>query len=240
MGKIKTKVGEFYIMKKELYDKIENYMLECMNDSAHDKEHIYRVLYMALDIAKYESNVDMDVLIISCLLHDIGREEQFKNPKLCHAQIGSEKAYNYLISNGFPEEKVVQIRSCILTHRFRSDNPPNSIEAKILFDADKLDVTGTLGIARTLVYKGIVSEPLYSVEKNRCVLDGSSDREPSFFQEYKYKLEKLYDKFYTDRATQIAKERQHSAVAFYSSMLEEVRGCYLTGNSELKNELEGI
>jgi uncharacterized protein len=40
-----------YLMKTELYEKIKNYMLECINDSAHDKEHIYRVLYMALDIA---------------------------------------------------------------------------------------------------------------------------------------------------------------------------------------------
>lgn len=83
-----------------------------------------------------------------------------------------------------------------------------------------------------------MSEPLYSVGENRCVLDGSSDTEPSFFQEYKYKLEKLYDKFYTDGATQIAKERQHSAVAFYSSMLEEVRECYLIGKNELENVLK--
>lgn len=226
-----------YLMKTELYKEIENYMLECMNDSAHDKEHIYRVLYRALDIAKYESKVDIDVLIISCLLHDIGREEQFKNPELCHAQIGSEKAYKYLINNGFSKEKATHIKSCILTHRFRSDNPPNSIEAKILFDADKLDATGTLGIARTLFYTAQVSEPLYSVEKNSCVLDGTSDKNPSFFQEYKYKLEKLYDKFYTERGTQIAKERQHSATAFYSSMLKEVQECYLKGITELETIL---
>lgn len=225
-------------MKTELYKKVENYMLECMHDSAHDKEHIYRVLYMALDIAIYESKVDMDVLIISCLLHDIGREEQFKNPKLCHAQVGSEKAYNYLIKNGFSVEKATHIKSCILTHRFRSNNPPNSIEAKILFDADKLDVTGTLGIARTLSYKAQVSEPLYSVDENGCVLDGTNDKNPSFFQEYKYKLEKLYDRFYTERGTQIAKERQHSAMAFYSNMLKEVKECYQKGINELETILK--
>lgn len=212
-------------------------MLECMGDSAHDREHIYRVLYMALDIANYENDVDKDVLIISCLLHDIGRAEQFQNPKLCHAQIGSEKAYKYLINNGFSEEKATHIKSCILTHRFRSDNPPNSIEAKILFDADKLDATGTLGIARTLFYTAQVSEPLYSVDKNGCILDGINDKNPSFFQEYKYKLEKLYDKFYTNRGTQIAKERQHSAIAFYSDMLKEVQECYCKGLGELENIL---
>lgn len=224
-------------MKTALYRKIENYMQECMNDSAHDKEHVYRVLYMALDIARYERNVDMDVLIISCLLHDIGREEQFKNPKLCHAEVGSKKAFNYLINNGLSEEKAIHIRSCILTHRFRSNNPPDSMEAKILFDADKLDVTGTLGIARTLFYKAQVSEPLYSVDKNNCVLDGSNDKAPSFFQEYKYKLEKVYDKFYTKRGTEIAKERQHSANEFYLSMLKEVQKCYFKGVTQLKRIL---
>lgn len=208
-----------------------------MKDSAHDKEHVYRVLYMALDIAKYESEVDMDVLIISCLLHDIGRQEQFKNPQLCHAKIGSEKAYNYLINNDLPKEKAAHIKSCILTHRFRSNNPPSSIEAKILFDADKLDTTGTIGVARTLFYKGQVSEPLYSVDNNRYVLDGTNDENPSFFQEYKYKLEKLYDRFYTERGTQIAKARQASAAAFYKSMLKEVKECYAEGVNDLERIL---
>lgn len=225
-------------MKKELYQKIENYMLSCMNDSAHDKEHIYRVLYMALEIAAYERKVNMDVLIISCLLHDIGRDEQFKNPKLCHAKVGSEKAYQYLLENGFREEMAYHVKSCIATHRFRSDNPPESIEAKILFDADKLDVTGTLGIARTLLYAGQVSAPLYSVDEKRCVLDGKNDKFPSFFQEYKYKSESLYEQFYTDRATQIAKTRQPSAAAFYASLLEEVKECYQTGTNEIANLLE--
>lgn len=225
-------------MKKEIYKKIENYMIESMCDSAHDKEHIYRVLFMALDIAKYENNVDMDVLIISCLLHDIGRQEQFENSKMCHAQVGSEKAKTYLIRNGFSEEKAIHVKSCIASHRFRNDTFPNSIEAKILFDADKLDVTGTLGIARTLMYIAQVSEPLYSLDKNGFILDGLNDKNPSFFQEYKYKLEKLYDKFYTKRGTQIAKEREQSAIAFYSSMLKEVKECYQSGISEIENILD--
>ena len=87
-------------MKQKTYSLLENYMLSCMEDSAHDKEHIYRVLYNALEIAKTESNVDYDVLIASCLLHDIGRKEQFENPSLCHAMVGSEKAYHFLLEHG--------------------------------------------------------------------------------------------------------------------------------------------
>ena len=59
-------------MKTKDYRLIEAYMLSCMRDSAHDREHIYRVLYAALDIASFEEPVDSDVLIAACLLHDIG------------------------------------------------------------------------------------------------------------------------------------------------------------------------
>ncbi len=172
-------------MNKQLYKNIENYMLTCMKDSAHDKEHIYRVLYVALDIASSEENVDLEVLIAACLLHDIGREEQFENPQLCHAKIGSEKAYDFLITNGWAQDKAFHVRECILTHRYRNDNPPNSIEARILFDSDKIDATGTLGIARTLFYKRQVADPLYSLDEEGNVLDGTYNEPPSFFQEYK-------------------------------------------------------
>jgi uncharacterized protein len=225
-------------MDKTTYSQIEKYMLLCMNDSAHDKEHVYRVLYSALDIAKYEQSVDMDVLITACLLHDIGREEQFKNSKVRHEQVGSEKAYSYLIENKWAESRALHVKDCILTHRFRSDNPPASIEAKILFDADKLDVTGTIGIARTLFYNALVNEPLYSKDGHGNILDGSSDSKPSFFQEYKFKLEKIYGRFYTQRGALLAKERQSSAVSFYNSMLKEVQSCYSCGEKELTKILK--
>ena len=169
-------------MKQDTYSLLENYMLSCMGDSAHDKEHVYRVLYMALEIAKTEKNVDYDVLVCACLLHDIGRKEQFENPRLCHAQVGADKAYRFLTENGFGEEFAKRVSKCIGTHRYRQEDQPESIEAKILFDADKIDVTGAVGIARTLVYKGQVGEPLYSVSGDGSVLDGSQDETPSFFR----------------------------------------------------------
>jgi len=112
------------------------------------------------------------------------------------------------------------------------------MEAKILFDADKLDVTGTLGIARTLAYKGIVAEPLYYVDEDGCVLDGQNEKRPSFFQEYNWKLKHIYDKFYTDRAKEIAKERQRASISFYESMYKEVRSIHKTGLHLLNRELE--
>lgn len=225
-------------MLKSDYQLLESYMLRCMSDSAHDKEHIYRVLYVALDIAAYETKVNMDVLIAACLLHDIGRAEQINNPKLCHAVIGSEKAYKFLVKNEFDESFARHVQACILTHRFRNDNQPKSIEAKILFDADKIDVTGTLGIARTLTYNGAINEPLYSLDKEGRVMDGSDDVSASFFHEYKYKLEQIYEKFFTERGSEIGKTRQKASVNFYESMLEEVQNSYDYGVEHLEKMMK--
>ena len=223
-------------MKAAMYQAIENHMLAFMKDSAHDKEHIYRVLYVALDIASQEEHIDLDVLIAACLLHDIGREEQFKNPKICHAEAGSKMAYDFLVQNGWAQDKANHVRECILSHRYRNERLPNSPEAKILFDADKIDAAGTLGIARTLIYKGQVSAPLYTVDEMGHVLDGGAKEPPSFFHEYKFKLEKVYDLLYTKRGMEIALKRRDSAAAFYNSLLAEARECYSTG----KRSLEGI
>jgi uncharacterized protein len=224
-------------MKEQMYACIENHMLRLMNDSAHDKEHIYRVLYVALDIASSEDNIDLDVLTAACLLHDIGREEQSRNPEICHAEAGSKMAYDFLILNGWVPEKAGHVKACILSHRYRNDAEPQSMEAKILFDADKIDASGTLGIARTLIYKGQVSDPLYSVDEMGNVLDGSSNEPPSFFHEYKFKLEKVYDTLYTKRGKEIANKRRDSAAAFYSSLLAETRESYTSGRLGLKEVL---
>lgn len=224
-------------MNKKTYCLLENYMLCCMKDTAHDKEHIYRVLYNALEIAKAEKNVNYDILIAACLLHDIGRKEQFENPALCHAIVGGEKAYQFLLDHGFGTFFAEQVKQCIKTHRYRKNNPPQSLEAKILFDADKLDAAGATGIARTLLYKGIVSEPLYSVLPNGVVSTGENDIAPSFFQEYKYKLENLYSNFYTEKATAIAKERQNISIEFYRSLYQEINSSYQNGMEEVNNIL---
>lgn len=224
-------------MEKSVYQLFENYMSTCMKDSAHDTQHVYRVLYYALDIAQTEENVDRDVLICACLLHDIGRMEQFENPAICHAKAGAEKAYHFLMENHFGETFAQKVAECIRSHRYRSDDPPQSIEAKILFDADKIDATGNTGIARTLIYKGRVSEPLYSVLEDGVVSNGENDASPSFFQEYQYKLKNVYTHFYTDKGARIAAKRQQAAVDFYNRIFDEVSSSYAKGTKLLKEYL---
>ena len=225
-------------MTKEQYLVLENYMLSCMEDSAHDCEHIYRVLYNALQIAKDEENVNYDVLIAACLLHDIGRKEQFADPSLCHAAVGAEKAEKLLRENGFTPDFAGAVAHAIRTHRFRKAMRPQTIEAQILFDADKLDVTGAIGIARTLMYKADMAEPLYHILPDGRISDGTEDLGPSFFREYKFKLEKMYDRFYTKTGEAMARQRQRIAADFYESLYREVNTSYLEGKSMLQGFVE--
>ena len=224
-------------MDRKTYSLLENFMLASTSDSAHGREHIYRVLHSALAIAKTEENVDYDILLAACLLHDVGRPEQFENPQLCHAEVGSEKAYTFLLQNGFTEDFAAAVRSCILTHRFRVSRPPQSIEAKILFDADKLDVTGAMGIARTLQYKATTLEPLYLLNERGEVSNGESDLGSSFFREYHFKLKNLYDRFYTAAGKAMAEDRRKIAEDFYHALYNEVAPGYQEGKETLDNLL---
>ena len=224
-------------MIKEHLCEIVKFMESFAKDSAHDSAHIYRVLNHALILAE-NFDVNMDILVAACLLHDIGRPAQFADPSKCHAKIGSQMAYQFLKGLGWSEENCRKVEHCVLTHRFRKSALPETIEAKILFDADKLDVTGALGIARTLMYKGNMTEPIYYVLPSGEISDGTQDTEPSFFREYRFKLEKLYDQFYTAKGTQLALERREIAQAFYESLYREVNAGYAFGQKMLRERIE--
>ena len=212
-------------MTTQEYTTIENFMLECMKDSAHDKHHIYRVLAAAKAIAVHEIGVDMRILTTACLLHDIGRDAQAADESLCHAQVGADMAYEFLLQLGWEEAEALHVRNCISAHRYRGDNMPRTIEAKILFDADKLEVTGAIGIARTLIYAGQHGSPLYIVDADgKLSVDKQNTGEDSFMGEYNFKLKKVYGSFYTAHGKETAKKRQKAAEDFYNALYQEITG----------------
>jgi uncharacterized protein len=179
-------------------------------------------------------NINYDILIASCLLHDIGRGEQYKNQNVCHAEIGGTMAKEFLLKNGWSEKDSDHVKDCISTHRFRGNNVPETLEAKILFDSDKLDAVGCLGIARTLMYKGIVGGNLYEIRGDKiCFGENKNDKE-TFLKEYNFKLKNLYDKFYTKEATEMAKKQKESAQLFYTNLVDQIMGIY--GSMEIIDE----
>ena len=206
-------------MTEKLFDTIKTYMCSCMKDSAHDIAHVNRVLNMAMYISKNYENVNQDVVIAAALLHDIGRDAEFRNPMVCHAVVGGEMAKSFLYSETHDHEFALHVGSCIATHRYRINCKPSTLEAKIIFDSDKLDVTGAMGIARTLLYEGKMNIPLYVCDEQDDKIDFTRE---SFLNEYNYKLRKIYDSFYTPEAKMIARNREKISSDFYNALLKEI------------------
>jgi len=222
-------------MNKVNYKKIEKYMLSCMKscDIAHDAEHIYRVLYNALEISK-EYDVDKDVLIASCLLHDIGRNLELNETGSNHSDEGGKLAYEFLISNGWPKSKANHVKDCIITHTYQLNMLPESIEAKIVFDADKLDLSGAIGIARYIAYSGIVSQQLYSMAESGGLLSVEQDKESSFFKGYHLELKNIDDRLHTPEAKKMFVERKKEHSDIYNRLLNEVTESHHYGYETLE------
>lgn len=221
-------------MTRQQFEKIEKYMKSCMEPVRHDVEHIYRVLYTALEIAKFERNVDKDVLIAACLLHDIGKEQEFRNKRVCHAKVGAKMARFFLVSNGWAREKVEHVVECIETHRYNSDKKPYTIEAKILFDSDKIDSIGAIGVSKVLILQGRNGIPLYNLYENGDVIKERESDKKSFLKTYLIKLKEIHKSMYTDYGQKIARERYHTTKIFYDKLINELEYEYTNGKTELK------
>ncbi len=212
-------------MTRELYEKMTAYATECMTDAAHDMEHVWRVLGMALRLAEGEKDVNIDLLIAACLLHDIGRAAQFRDPSLDHAAVGGDMAHDWLVEQGLDEEFAEGVRKAIRSHRYRTGGRAETIEAQLLYDADKLEACGVMGFVRTADYTSHVGRSHYTVGADGLV-DFREDAPESTVQEYLYKLRRTKDKMYTPQARKIAEEyaeNQRRTVEAFCSEINNAR-----------------
>lgn len=228
-------------MDKQTCDLIRRHMLAHAEEGGvHDRSHIDRVLYAALDIARFEERVDMDVLIAACLLHDIGRPAQAKDASIDHAVFGAQMALDFLLSIGWDKEKAEHVRACIAAHRFRGAKKHASIESRILYDADKLDVCGIIGIARTIAYQGAYGEPLYRTDAAGQPITDGRDRDDTFFAEYDYKLRHVYDSFFTARGRDLANRRRAASDACAMSLKDELETIHRQGVLLMQSSLQKL
>ncbi len=208
-----------------------------LSSSAHDIEHTYRVLKLARLLAKNE-NANMEIVEIAAILHDIARvrEDKDKSGHTDHAALGAKMAEKILKELNYPEDTVKGVVHCIETHRFRGEKAPKTIEAKILFDADKLDALGAVGIARAYIIAGETGEPLYREEtnikeyKNKNLTEGKSNSrikdlsKHSVNIEYEMKFKHLPERLFTENAKQIAKDRLKFMDQFFERLKKEIEG----------------
>ncbi len=209
-----------------------------LSSSAHDLEHTFRVLKLAKRIAEKEGKVNMEVIELAALLHDIARvkEDSDKTGNTDHAVLGAEMARKILSDLGYPNETVDAVCHAIRTHRFRGENVPETIEAKILFDADKLDAIGAVGIARAYMIAGERGEPLYrevsdldAYKKENLVGGKLNGRikdisKHSVNIEYETKFKKIPDRLFTETARKIAKGRIEFMAQYFGRLKKEIEG----------------
>ncbi len=130
-------------------------------DDLHGWGHITRVLKISENLAKFYS-VDHQPLEMGVLLHDIGRKEE-KIKKRPHAELSVEIATPFLHSLGLGDRIISAVAHIIRSHSFSLNVTPESIEAKILSDADKLDALGAVGIYRVCAYQALHGGDIGSV-----------------------------------------------------------------------------
>lgn len=189
------------------------------SDAAHDFDHVLRVLVLAERIGQAEGSA-MEIVRTATLLHDVARAEE-ERTGACHAKVGAERARQILA--GHPADKVEAVAQAIASHRFRDEVVPQTLEAKVLYDADKLDAIGAIGIARAYALAGRRGQRLWAETPAGSLAESlSTDYTP--VHEFTFKLSRLKEALFTTTARQIAEERHRYMVEFFARLEEEVQG----------------
>lgn len=195
-------------MNKLLKDKLVKIAEEkqTKDDPSHDFQHILRVTNLAEKIAKDEEG-DLDIVLPSALFHDsvvyLKNSPESKNETEESAEY-AEKVLKEL--DEYPQHKIEEVKICIRQCSFSKGIIPDTLEAKILQDADRLEATGAISIMRTFSSGGQMNRPFYLPEDPFCKKINSIPFSSGIELFYKRLL--LVEKgMYTNRAKDIAKRR---------------------------------
>lgn len=196
---------------------------EMKGDSAHDMEHIRRVVRNATHIGHIEQ-ADMGIVLASAWLHDCITIPKNSPLRSQASRLAADKAEVFLRAIDYPSDLRADIRHAIEAHSFTANITPTTIEAKVVQDADRLDAIGAVGIARCLMTGGMMHRPLYYPPEPLPVTRMPNDDTATI------------DHFYTKLFTLPALMQTSTARAM---AVERVRfmEMYLT---QLNNEIQGI
>jgi uncharacterized protein len=189
-------------------------------DAIHDFDHVLRVLALAERLAQAEG-ADLEIVRTAALLHDVARGPR-EHSAADHAQAGAEYARRLL--TGHPAERVEAVVHAIAAHRFRSGPDPQTLEAKVLHDADKLDAIGAIGVARAFAFGGHEGQRLWARVVPGYQESPETCHEHTPVHEYHVKLVRIRDRLLTESARHLAEERHAFMVAFFERLEREVRG----------------
>ena len=208
-------------MKNRIIEYMTNMLWN--SGSSHDIDHTLRVRDLCMKIWKAEW-ADLEILEIAALLHDIGRPKEFETKwAICHAEYGANLAKEFLQDLWLQQDKVDNVVYCISTHRFRKGNAPETLEAKILFDADKLDCIWAVGIGRAFMCAWELWAKLHNDKWVDVENTPEYSKDDTAYREYVVKLRKIKDKMFTETGKKLAEKRHNLMENFFDEVLDETR-----------------
>ncbi len=210
---------------KQALGQVKIFARKCFEKTAgsHGWDHTLRVFRLCEMMGPAE-NADMDVLGAAAYLHDIGRSVQdASNGVVCHAEKGAQMAGPVVDSLPLSNQQQRNIIHCIRAHRFREPEKPSSVEARVLFDADKLDAIGAVGVARAFLFAGELGARLHNpdLDVEKCKPYSIND---TGYREFKIKLCKIKGRMLTATGRKWAHERHAFMQDFFNRFLAEYEG----------------
>lgn len=197
--------------------------LYAAGDAAHDFDHILRVTHLGEQIATAEG-ADVAVVRAAALLHDVPVPGATRK---AHHLAAADFAADYLTSQGMPPAQVENVVHCIRSHRFRDRSiQPATLEAKCLYDADKLDSIGAIGVARAFSHSGSHNSRLWHQPADAAPPDDAAPTGADYtpVHEFVYKLRRLLPTLHTATARSIGQQRHDFMCAFYAQLDAEMLG----------------
>ena len=196
----------------------------CLEEGgSHGPDHSERVLHTAMNIGR-RMGARLDIITPAALLHDIGRKQESRTKgEVCHAELGAQMAEPLLRDLGYSKSDRAAICHCIHAHRFRSNIAPKTVEAEILFDADKLDSIGAIGIGRAFLFAGQIGARLHNAEIDPAHTETYST-EDTAYREFQVKMSKVREQMLTSFGRQIAERRHIFMESFFNELHREIYG----------------
>jgi uncharacterized protein len=193
---------------------------ETAGDAAHDEGHVRRVVANARALAEIEG-ADLAVVFPAAWLHDCVSVAKDSPQRSSASRLAAERAGEFLRAQGYPAEHIAAIEHAIVAHSFSAGVPPETLEAKVVQDADRLDALGAVGIARTLMLGGANGAPLYKLSEPFPVTRAADDR-TSVIDHFFTKLLKLEDTMQTAAGRKAAQQRAEFLKQFLAQLGEEI------------------
>lgn len=195
-------------------------------DAVHGFEHVLRVYRIAEYLAEKEG-ADLEIVRAAALLHDArGSSVGDRGEREGHHETSAQFAAEVLADKNWPQERIEAVQHCIRAHRFRSPKTPETIEAQVLFDADKLDAIGAIGAVRAVAYAVLSSQPPYAHPSETFLktFEKVPGEPHSAYHEFLFKLSKIKDRMYTQTGKTLAEARHQFLADFFEQLWAEVRG----------------